>query len=117
MTLLDDQDLVLTPPPSTVYEKCHWCGHHWHGLACAADDGCTCTSALDTRDDTWRPVLNCSSAKDSARRVMHDTGVDGWVAMRVSTHSITPRFHPNRIRNLLYGSHTTSIPHPRRPGE
>lgn len=100
----DDIDLALAlrPPssgPAWFYDKCHWCSHDWHGLKCGA---CKCESTMIPRDETWRPALTASD-QDQARRVMHETGCDGWTAMRCVGPSYPGRGTPLVLRSKLYG--------------
>lgn len=82
---------------------CRWCTHVWHGLPCS-DNSCWCESTTASRDDSWRPRL-AGTYSDRAKVVMHETGVDGWVAQLV----VIPKSAPGsgslmmRVRAALYG--------------
>lgn len=97
-----DEVELNRPPisgPAYVYDKCHWCQHSWHGLVCAS---CLCESATHRPDDTWRPALS-SSEVDQARRIMRDTGCDGWTAMRCVGPTSPGLGSPHIVRSKLYG--------------
>lgn len=88
----------LRPNPFQ-YDACVWCHHEWHGVTCKR---CHCDCSDDRLDDTWR-VWGCGTLAEQARRIMHDTGCDGWTACYAA--GLLPR--PGRasltLRLWLYG--------------
>lgn len=62
------------------FGNCRWCGHKEHGFKCA---DCKCDSTWGCRDDSWRPHP-LYTRMGEAGRLMHDHGVDGYVAYRAT---------------------------------
>jgi hypothetical protein len=94
--LLANRQSLIT----STFVICHWCDHDWHANRC---HNCTCESSRSRPDDTWRPKLSYTTP-DQARRIAHDTGLDGWSATACAGVTIKPGTpSPGRLKNLVYG--------------